>query len=134
MRIVLADQSEVDSIWPLIADRVTRCAEAQDTDCDPADLYVRCRGGAGFLFVVWENGEVIGFSICAFEKWTRGTVFSILIMAGEGMKRWRDEMERLGTEFARFGGATRIAWKGRKGWERSQPKAKVAGVLMTMEI
>jgi len=134
MKVELADQSEIDAIWPLVAERVAKCALEQDTDCNPADLYVRCRGGAAFLIAAWENGRIIGFSISAFEKWTRGTVLNILMMAGTDMSRWRGEMERLGTELAKFGGANRIAWRGRKGWERSQPKARVAAVLMTMEI
>lgn len=134
MIIELVDQSDIDSTWPLIADRILSCAEEQDTDCDPVDLFVRCRGGAGFLFVAKSEDRVVGFAICVFEKWTRGTVFNCLIMAGEGMKNWRSEMETMAAEFARFGGATRFAWKGREGWKREHPTAKVVGVVMVKDI
>lgn len=134
MRVDLVPQQDVDSVWPSIFERIIQCAERQDTDCSPSDLYVRCRAGTAFLAVVRQGEDVIGFSIGGFETWTRGTVFVIYIMAGTGMKRWQDDIKRLGIDLARFGGATRIAWSGRKGWERFEPMAKVASVRMVMEI
>jgi len=134
MNVHLVAQADIDAIWPLVYERIIQCAEEQDTDCDPADIYARCRAGTAFLIVATNEDSVVGFSISVFEKWTRGTVFNILIMAGSRMRDWRDEMEKLGVSLAKFGGASRIAWQGRKGWERSQPKARIAGVRMVMEI
>jgi hypothetical protein len=134
MNIELVDQSEIDATWPLIVDRILSCADDMDTDCDPAELFVKCRAGAGFLFVARDGDEVPGFAICVFEKWTKGTVFHCLIMAGQGMKQWRPDMEKLAAEFGRFGGATRFAWKGREGWAAVHPSAKVVSVTMVKDI
>lgn len=135
MRIGIANQAEVDAIWPLIAAKVQESCEKTGGDMSSGDLWQMCRSGNAFLVVVLDDEDKpIATIILQFQNWTGKSVVRCLSIAGENMSAWLPDAMEFVSKMARENGASCLVADGRDGWARVFPGAKRLRVTYEIEV
>ena len=57
-------------------------------------------------------------SVWQFQKWGKGQVFRCLCLGGSRMKEWLEPFTAKIKEMMAEGGATRMVYSGRDGWDK----------------
>lgn len=116
MRIGIANQAEVDAIWPEIAGKFQEAIDRCGDDFSVSDLWQMCRSGNAFLMCAVDGDAVVMGAVLQFQKWSKGSVLRCLILGGSEMSRWLPMMPDAVRKLMREGGATRFVFDGRDGW------------------
>lgn len=124
MKTVLVPVHMVDQIWPQVVEGFQRASDRFGGDLTVGDLWVGCRAGHCFLFVVHEGEEVKAATVWKPEVWRSGPKFRCLALYGKGMAEWMPELHEMVRKVGRDCGAETLLAEGRKGWERIFPGAK----------
>jgi hypothetical protein len=132
MNIGIVRITEVDAVWPSIADRFQEASDICGDDFSPGELWQRCRSGQSFLIAASDQNGISAALVAQPERWVDGTVLRILSLGGGNFETWiRDGMQFL-KEFQEVCKATRIVFDGRDGWTRKAiPGAKIRKLRST---
>lgn len=134
--IAIANQSEIDAIWPMFSERVQRGCERTGGTTSAVNLWQMCRSGNAFLIVGIEDG-IKFISVWRFETWPSGVVFHCLCVCGNDIPSWCGELYDFAISQARLMGCNRLIGDGRKGWSRllaRQLKRPVKPIIETFEV
>lgn len=119
MIIRIAAQYEVDAIWPKITDKIAKACKRYGDDISSSGLWQMCRSGNAFLvFAAEEDGTIIMGSVWRFEQWASGQVLKCLCLGGRSPEIWSEQGKELIRRMRDEGGATRVIFEGRDGWQR----------------
>lgn len=125
----------VDNIWHAVTEGFQRASKRFGGDLTVADLWVGCRSGNCFLFLIQdEAGAVVAAMVFKPETWGRGQRFRCLAMYGEGMKDWRDAAFALVTDIARQAGCNGLIADAREGIGVMFPDARKVRSVFEMDI
>jgi hypothetical protein len=118
VRTVLVPTNMVDGIWPNVVAGFQKASRRSGGDLTVGDLWVGCRSGHCFLFIVHEGDDVKAATVWKQETWQSGTKFRCLALYGTGMSVWLDEVITSLARVARDCGAEEAIFEGRKGWDK----------------
>lgn len=102
---------DVDRIWPMIAEDVSKCIRKTPTYLTAGDLWTMCRTGNAFLLAVHDGVKIQAASIWQFE----GQNFTCLMLVGSRSDEWIIALFEKAAEMARYGGAVQLMASGRIG-------------------
>lgn len=115
-RLCLA--SEVDSVWPSIAQGMQRACDKTGGASSAGELWQMCRNSEAFFIIGFDERSILVASIWRFETWPSGTVFRCLAMTGHRPAEWVEGLRDFVMPIARDGGTQRVIAQGRKGLHR----------------
>jgi len=118
MIVGIARQWEIDDNWSVIAPMLQRAIDQTENDLTTGDLWTMCRSGNAFLVFAAGEAGVVMASVWKFERWNKGQVFRCLCLGGSKMKDWLEPFISKIKEMMEEGGATRMVYSGREGWDR----------------
>lgn len=125
MLVSLVPLNLVDTVWPHVVDGFQRASARSGGDLTVADLWIGCRAGHVFLFVVQDDAnQIIAATAWKPETWGKGQRFRCLGLYGKGVKAWKDELRAHVTRVAKLCGANGLIADGRDGWTAMYPDAR----------
>jgi len=129
IQVKLLGPHEIDAIWPMISGGMQRSCDKTGGELSSGYLWQECRSGHAFLFIAWEETELLGAAVVRFETWPNGMRLRGLGLCGRDMKRWFGLMKAEVIQRGREGGA--VAWidLGRPGLRKYLKDAKILGTL-----
>lgn len=113
-----------DQVWSKIYEGFQKASDRSGGDLTVADLWIGCRSGNCFLFIVHDGPEVRAASIWKPELWRSGQKFRCLALYGEGMGDWLARLHQQVAETAKLAGCTSLLADGREGWAKVFPGAR----------
>lgn len=134
MRIGIASNQEVDSVWPVISARIQSACDRNGGDLSSGSLWQMCRSGNAFLVLVMDENEPIAALIMQFQNWSGKQVMRCLGIAGERMAEWLPLAKGCIEQMARDGGAVSFVSEGRDGWSRIFPTARKLRVTYEVDL
>lgn len=134
MQISLVPLHLIDGIWPSVKDGFQALIDTGSGDLTLSDLWLGCRTGTCFLFVVHDDQKVAAATVWKPELWPSGPKFRCMALYGKGMSEWMPGLHEKVKQTAVQCGATSLVSEGRKGWERYFKTAKVLRVTYEEEI
>lgn len=123
-KVILVPTHMVDSLWPQVVDGFQRASDRFGGDLTVGDLWVGCRAGHCFLFVVHEGDELKAATVWKPEVWRSGPKFRCLALYGRNMNDWMPELHEMVKKVARDCGAASLLAEGREGWTKIFPHTK----------
>ena len=123
IHIGVANQAEIDALWPAFARRFQRGCERCGGDTTAGQLYQMARRGDALMIVALDDGKPVMASLWRFEAWGNDAVLKCLGLAGENPKTWAKEARRFAEKLRDDGGASRFIFEGRD-WRPFFPDAK----------
>lgn len=124
MRTVLVPTNMVDGIWPSVVGGFQKASRRSGGDLTVGDLWVGCRSGHCFLFIVHEGDDVKAATVWKPETWQSGTKFRCMALYGQGMADWMPELHEMVKKVARDCGASSLVAEGREGWRKIFPHTR----------
>lgn len=119
MIVRIAAQYEVDAIWPKITEKIAKACKRYGDDISSSGLWQMCRSGSAFLVIAHEeDGTILMGSVWRFEQWASGTALKCLCLAGTAPVIWAEQGKDLIRTMRDEGGANKVIFEGRDGWQR----------------
>lgn len=135
MQVSLVPVGMVDQIWPAVSEGFQRASDRFGGDITVSDLWVGCRSGNCFFFLVQdEAGAVRGAMVFKPETWRRGQMFCCLAMFGTGMDEWLDPALEHVVKVARLAGCNKLMAHAREGIGTKITAARKVRSVFEMEI
>lgn len=133
MKIEIVNPSNVDSVWPLISDRVVACLQKTPTDIGAGEFWQMCRSGSAFLIVCYDK-RVVSASVWQF----RHEGFTCLLLVGDKSGDWVRLLFDTAANLAKANGTTKLAATGRIGLgvmlKRNLSGVKITRQTYSMEV
>ena len=125
MNVSLVPVHMVDTVWPHVVAGFQRASTRSGGDLTVADLWIGCRAGHCFLFVV-QNAEnqIIAATAWKPEAWGKGQRFRCLGLYGKGVREWADTLRDHVSQVAKLCRCNGLIADGRDGWKVIFPDAK----------
>ena len=130
----------VDAVWPTLLPSITEACEACGNEMAPGQINQEIRSGHWAMLVALDDDDrPWGCAVFKFEAWPSGLKLRTLLMAGENLALWFDEMYDAIAECGRLGGANGLVTQSRKGWHSDKilgkkPGFKVLGYIAEVPI
>lgn len=135
MNVSIVPVSNVDAIWPHIAERVTRCLRKAPSEMSTGDFWSLCRSGNAFLIVALDGEDITAVTVWRF---TAFGYFECMMIEGRGAGEWLKPVLDCALKIADDHGLNGIVGIGRTGWaklvKKHFPKAKIPRQMYTVEI
>jgi hypothetical protein len=119
----------LDKVWPLVerfAREAMKHARGEDT---PEMFLADCRRADAQIWLAAEKATVLAACGTSIDVRRDGNkVFNIRWLSGRDYDSWQHHFDRMKL-WAASKGCTSLYYRGRPGWQRMRPQARVAGVI-----
>lgn len=116
----------IETIWPM----VSHYLDKQDADYGKEDFKGKCLRG-DYILWVGRNGKVA--VILEVSDYHKGKECDIVVLAGEGINDWINELSEI-EEWAKRSGCNRMILTGRQGWVKVLKDYKVKTLTMVKRL
>ena len=118
MIIGIARQWEIDDNWSVIAPMLQKAIDRTADDLSTGSLWTMCRTGHAYLVFASDEHGIAMASVWQFQPWDKGQVFRCLCLGGSKMREWLHLLIDMIKKMMAEGGAPRMVYSGRDGWDR----------------
>jgi hypothetical protein len=109
---------DVDKFWPHVAQGMQRSCVKSGGQLSAGYLWQECRGDRAFLYIVHDEGRLLGAAVFAFRDWPSGLRYVGLGLCGVNAKDWFEDLHNQVREDAKMGGAVAIVDAARPGMRK----------------
>jgi hypothetical protein len=109
----------VDNVWGYAGEQIDRALEGGHGEITEEDVYYQAIQGQKQLWIISNDKyKPVGACITEMADYPRKRVVRILMLGGQGLRQWSDDLQAKIEEWAIQIGAKSIEVVGRKGWAR----------------
>lgn len=119
----------VERVWPLVrpfAEKAMKHARGEDT---PEMFLEDCRRQQAQIWLIAEGITVVAAGGTSVDTLRNGKrILNVRWIAGRGYRAWQHHFDRV-KGWAREQGCASIYYRGRPGWQRRRPQARVTAYI-----
>ena len=116
----------LEQLWPMAEPHIKKAVEKSDGTYTAEEVKYGCLSGEYILWLVRSGKAAI---ILMVSEYHNGKQCDILMLGGDDMNEWLDELEEI-EGWAKRAGCDRMILTGRKGWQKMLPGYKTKTVTM----
>lgn len=124
------DRSEIAQFWPVLEPMFARIPGKVTTEVTPADILERSKEQTLLLWVVHDDGTILGTFASGIRTCGTETVAFVEAIAGDDLDRWLLPALADFEARAKNAGATIIEHEGRSGWARKLPGYRPVRIVL----
>lgn len=134
MIVHIAPNHMIDGLWHKAGALLQKACDKVPSDVTVADLWQMCRSGNAYLMVAVNEEDMEMAAVFQFQRYENEMVLKCLCLGGSKREEWAEMAQEKAFEMAKDGGAKRVVYQGRKGWEKVFPGLKVVSYIYEIEV